>query len=82
MVDWPILSIVTFLPLAGAAFIFVFARGGSVEVIADKSVTTLTVRVVTSLPALPPWGIAALMAVLVAVFVLSLRRRAAAFAHR
>ncbi len=37
MVDWPILSIVTFLPLAGAAFIFVFARGGSVEVIADNS---------------------------------------------
>lgn len=36
MADWPILSIVTFLPLLGAALIFLFARGTD-EVVARNS---------------------------------------------
>ena len=28
MSDWPLLSLVTFLPLVGAGFIFLFAQGG------------------------------------------------------
>ncbi len=56
MFDWPLLSLATFLPLAGAAFIFLFAGGE--KAVADRnarSVALLTTGV-TFLISLVIWG--------------------------
>ncbi len=56
MFDWPLLSLATFLPLAGAAFIFLFAGGE--KAVADRnarSVALLTTSV-TFLISLVIWG--------------------------
>ena len=56
MSDWPLLSIVTFLPLAGAAFIFLFA-GGDQEV-ADRNArnVALLTSLVTFAVSLAVWA--------------------------
>ena len=53
MTDWPLLSLVTFLPLAGAGFIFLFTKEEMAE--NAKSVALLTTSV-TFLIALVIWG--------------------------
>ena len=56
MFDWPLLSLATFLPLAGAAFIFLFA-GGEKEV-ADRNARNVALLTtgVTFLISLVIWG--------------------------
>ncbi|MEQ9811392.1 MAG: NADH-quinone oxidoreductase subunit M [Azospirillaceae bacterium] len=55
MVDWPILSLITFLPLAGAAFIFVLARGTEEMVARNARLTALFATVATFVLSLFLW---------------------------
>jgi len=55
MVDWPILSLITFLPLAGAAFIFVLARGSEEMVARNARLTALFASVATFVLSLFLW---------------------------
>ncbi|WP_366656251.1 NADH-quinone oxidoreductase subunit M [Fodinicurvata sp. EGI_FJ10296] len=53
--DWPLLSLVTFLPLVGAAFIFVLARGDDAVVAQNSRMMALITTVVTFVLSLWIW---------------------------
>jgi len=53
--SWPILSLITFLPLAGAAFIFLFARGAPEVVARNARYMALWTTLITFLLSLFVW---------------------------
>jgi NADH-quinone oxidoreductase subunit M len=55
MTDWPILSLVTFLPTLGAAFILLFIRGDAADVAQRSRATALWVSLSTFLVSLLLW---------------------------
>ncbi len=55
MTDWPLLSLATFLPLVGAAFIFLFAQGGDAEADRNSKSVALMTTVLTFLVSLVIW---------------------------
>ncbi len=56
MIDWPILSIITFLPLAGAAFIFFFTRAEAEIAAQNARMVALFTTLVTLGFAFYLWG--------------------------
>ena len=56
MSDWPLLSLVTFLPLVGAAFIFLFAQGGDGQADRNAKSVALMTTTLTFLISLVIWG--------------------------
>ncbi|MBT4486493.1 MAG: NADH-quinone oxidoreductase subunit M, partial [Rhodospirillaceae bacterium] len=56
MSDWPLLSLATFLPLVGAAFIFLFAQGGDEAADRNAKGVALMTTVLTFLISLVIWA--------------------------
>ena len=56
MSDWPLLSLVTFLPLVGAGFIFLFAQGGGEAADRNAKGVALMTTVLTFLISLVIWA--------------------------
>ena len=56
MSDWPLLSLVTFLPLVGAAFIFLFAQGGDEQADRNAKSVALMTTGLTFLISLVIWA--------------------------
>ncbi|MDP6832016.1 MAG: NADH-quinone oxidoreductase subunit M [Alphaproteobacteria bacterium] len=56
MSDWPLLSLVTFLPLVGAAFIFLFAQGGTEAADRNAKGVALMTTLLTFLISLVIWA--------------------------
>ncbi len=56
MSDWPLLSLATFLPLVGAAFIFLFAQGGDAAADRNAKSVALMTTVLTFLVSLVIWA--------------------------
>ena len=56
MSDWPLLSLVTFLPLVGAGFIFLFAQGGDAQAERNAKGVALMTTALTFLVSLVIWG--------------------------
>ncbi|MEQ9638665.1 MAG: NADH-quinone oxidoreductase subunit M [Alphaproteobacteria bacterium] len=56
MSDWPLLSLVTFLPLAGAAFIFLFANGEPAVAARNARGVALLTTLITFALSLVVWG--------------------------
>lgn len=55
MSDWPLLSLATFLPLIGAAFIFLFAQGGDEAADRNAKSVALMTTILTFLVSLVIW---------------------------
>ena len=55
MIDWPLLSLATFLPLIGAAFIFLFAQGGDESADRNAKSVALMTAVLTFVISLVIW---------------------------
>jgi len=55
MIDWPLLSLATFLPLIGAAFIFLFAQGGDESADRNAKSVALMTAVLTFLVSIVIW---------------------------
>ena len=55
MSDWPLLSLATFLPLIGAAFIFLFAQGGDEAADRNAKSVALMTTILTFLISLVIW---------------------------
>ena len=55
MIDWPLLSLATFLPLIGAAFIFLFAQGGDESADRNAKSVALMTAVLTFLISIVIW---------------------------
>ena len=55
MSDWPLLSLATFLPLIGAAFIFLFAQGGGEAADRNAKSVALMTTILTFLVSLVIW---------------------------
>ena len=55
MSDWPLLSLATFLPLTGAAFIFLFAQGGDEAADRNAKSVALMTTILTFLVSLVIW---------------------------
>ena len=55
MIDWPLLSLTTFLPLIGAAFIFLFAQGGDESADRNAKSVALMTAVLTFLISIVIW---------------------------
>jgi len=55
MIDWPLLSLATFLPLMGAAFIFLFAQGGDESADRNAKSVALMTAVLTFLISIVIW---------------------------
>ena len=55
MSDWPLLSLATFLPLIGAAFIFLFAHGGDEAADRNAKSVALMTTILTFLVSLVIW---------------------------
>ncbi|NQV61313.1 MAG: NADH-quinone oxidoreductase subunit M [Alphaproteobacteria bacterium] len=56
MSDWPLLSLVTFLPLVGAGFIFLFAQGGDAQADRNAKSVALMTTTLTFLISLVIWA--------------------------
>ena len=56
MSDWPLLSLVTFLPLMGASFIFLFAQGGNAQADRNAKSVALMTTTLTFFISLVIWG--------------------------
>jgi NADH-quinone oxidoreductase subunit M len=56
MSDWPLLSLVTFLPLVGAGFIFLFAQGGDGQADRNAKSVALMTTTLTFLISLVIWS--------------------------
>ncbi len=56
MSDWPLLSLVTFLPLVGAGFIFLFAQGGDAQADRNAKSVAFMTTTLTFLISLVIWG--------------------------
>ena len=56
MSDWPLLSLVTFLPLMGASFIFLFAQGGNAQADRNAQSVALMTTTLTFFISLVIWG--------------------------
>ena len=56
MGDWPLLSLATFLPLAGAGFIFLFAQGGDEAADRNAKGVALMTTLLTFLISLVIWA--------------------------